>query len=89
MARSLHRGEQTCELEDAQKKRNRLMKLCEGVDQVSKKILVSGKQPTRDVEGQTTTTTTTGPSEKQLKLQRVIRQMAAGFLQVFVANRRF
>ena len=80
MAQALHRGEQTCELEEAQRKRNRLMKLYEGVDQVSKKILVSGKPPANAVEGQTKSPG--GPSEKQMKLQRVIRQMAANFLQV-------
>jgi len=74
MARSLHRGEQTHDLTEAQRKRLTLMKLYEGVDQVSKKILASGKQ----------SEAANGLSPRQEKLQRVIRQMAANFLQEYV-----
>ena len=80
MARALHRGEQTYDFDEVQRKRHKLMKLYEGVDQVSKKIMANGKTPA--IEGQATSKT--GPSEKQLKLQRVIRQMAANFMQVRV-----
>ena len=79
MAQALHRGEQKYDYEDVQRRRHKLMKLYEGVDQISKRIMANGKT-TATAEGPAPPTG--GPSEKQLKLQRVIRQMTANFMQV-------